>query len=67
VQVASGFAADIRISKGSKEVNGKSIMGVMMLAAAKGTTLQLVADGCDECEALQRLESLVAERFGEAE
>jgi phosphocarrier protein len=67
VQIASGFASDIRVCRNGKEVNGKSIMGVMMLAAGKGTAIEITADGEDEQQALIGLETLVADRFGEAE
>ncbi len=67
VQVASGFGSDIRVSKNGKEVNGKSIMGVMMLAAGKGTSLTILAEGLDEAVAVQRLVELVTDRFGEQE
>jgi phosphocarrier protein len=67
VNLASGFDSEISLSRNGHTVNGKSIMGVMMLAAAKGTTLELVANGNDEAEALQQLEQLVADRFGEEE
>jgi phosphocarrier protein HPr len=67
VSLASRFACDIRLLKDSTEVNGKSILGVMMLAAAQGTELELVADGEDEVEALDALEDLIARRFDEAE
>ena len=67
VTMASGFAADIRLKRDNREVNGKSIMGVMMLAASKGTTLEILADGEDEATALDSLAKLVAERFGEPE
>ena len=67
VTVASGFAADVRLVRGDREVNGKSIMGVMMLAAGKGTRLSLVAEGEDAEAALERLEQLIQDRFGEAE
>ncbi|MDX1593445.1 MAG: HPr family phosphocarrier protein [Gammaproteobacteria bacterium] len=67
VTAASGFAADIRIRRGEREVNGKSIMGVMMLAASQGTQIELVAEGEDAEEALAALDTLIAERFGEAE
>jgi len=67
VTAASGFAADIRLKRDSREVNGKSIMGVMMLAASKGTQLEIIADGSDEIAALDSLEALVADRFGEPE
>ena len=48
-------------------VNGKSIMGVMMLAAAKGVSLELIVEGRDEEEALSKLEQLILDRFGEPE
>ncbi len=65
VTVASGFAADILLRRDDTEVNGKSIMGVMMLAAAQGTRLELVAEGPDEEEAIARLTELIANRFDE--
>ena len=67
VTLASGFESDVQLVRGDREVNGKSIMGVMMLAAGKGTEIELVADGPDEEQALQRLAGLVEERFGESE
>ena len=67
VQVASGFESNISVIHGSKEVNGKSIMGVMMLAAGKGASIQIVASGRDENMALDQLEELVMSRFGENE
>lgn len=67
VQLASGFTADITVVRENKEVNGKSIMGVMMLAAAKGTEISLKADGSDEQNAVEKLEQLVSDRFGEEE
>lgn len=67
VTVASRYAAEIRLLHGSREVNGKSIMGVMMLAAGKGTRLQLLASGEDAEQALEHLQQLVEDRFGEAE
>ncbi len=67
VTVASGFAADIQLRRDDTEVNGKSIMGVMMLAAAQGTRLELIADGPDENEAIARLAELIANRFDESE
>ncbi len=65
VKTASRFAADIKLSKDSVEVNGKSIMGIMMLAASKGTTVSLSADGVDEVEALQTIGDLITNGFGE--
>jgi len=67
VTLASSFDSDIRLTRANREVNGKSIMGVMMLAAAKGASLELIADGEDEQQALSKLEQLIANRFGEAE
>jgi phosphocarrier protein len=67
VQIASGYDCDVRLAKNDKEVNGKSIMGVMMLAAGKGSEIQIMADGHDEERAVSRLEALVADKFGEDE
>jgi len=67
VALASRFECEIRLAKQGTEVNGKSILGVMMLAAAKGTELLVSADGADEAEALDALEALLARRFDEAE
>ncbi len=67
VTLASKFEADVRIRKDGREVSGKSIMGVMMLAAAKGADITLVAEGADAARALDELAQLVAERFGEEE
>ncbi len=67
VNTASGFASEVHIKRGDKVVNGKSIMGVMMLAAAKGTRLELCAEGADAEQALERLTELVDNRFGEKE
>lgn len=65
VTLASEFESDIHLVRGARQVNGKSIMGVMMLAAAQGTEIELVADGRDEATALQKLEDLIRQRFGE--
>lgn len=65
VGTASGFSSEIRLRRGSRTVDGKSIMGVMMLAAARGTKLELTADGPDEAEAVEALETLVTNRFDE--
>jgi len=67
VALASQFSSDIKLIRTTTEVNGKSILGVMMLAAAKGTELGLTADGADEIKALDALEDLIARRFDEAE
>lgn len=67
VTLASSFDCDISVSRNGRDVNGKSIMGIMMLAAAKGTSITVTANGDDELDALNALEALVAERFEEAE
>jgi phosphocarrier protein len=67
VTTASGFAAEIKLRRGEREVNGKSIMGVMMLAASQGTAIELIAEGDDAESALDALEKLIGDRFGEAE
>jgi phosphocarrier protein len=65
VTLASKFAADVRVRKESREVSGKSIMGVMMLAAAKGSSITLIAEGEDAEQALDEIAALIADRFGE--
>ena len=67
VTLASGFASEIQLQHGERKANGKSIMGVMMLAAAKGVRLEISAAGEDAEQALDRLEALVLQRFGEDE
>jgi phosphocarrier protein HPr len=67
VSLASGFQSSIELSRSSRTVNGKSIMGVMMLAAGRGTSLVLRIDGRDEGDAATALEELINARFGEAE
>ncbi len=64
-QTAGRFASHVWLSREGRRVNGKSIMGVMMLAAAKGTTLKLEVDGPDEQEAMAALTTLIADKFGE--
>ena len=65
VTLASQFEAEIHLVRGARQVNGKSIMGVMMLAASQGSQIELIAEGRDEEEALRRLEELIGQRFGE--
>ena len=65
VTLASKFEADVRVRKDGREVSGKSIMGVMMLAAAKGSQVTLIAEGEDAEQALAELAALVADRFEE--
>jgi phosphocarrier protein HPr len=66
-QVAGGYASEIWLSRNGRRVNAKSIMGVMMLAAAKGSKIVIETDGCDEAAAMQALQSLISDRFGEGE
>ena len=66
-QVASRFASEIHIAKGARRVNAKSIMGVMMLAAGRGSVVTIDAAGPDETEALAALGALIESRFGEHE
>ncbi|HIJ80681.1 MAG TPA: HPr family phosphocarrier protein [Desulfuromonadales bacterium] len=65
VKTASRFSSEIKLSREGIEVNGKSIMGIMMLAASKGTTVSLVADGADEVEAISTIGALIEDGFGE--
>jgi phosphocarrier protein len=67
VTLASSFASDIKLARNGQQVNGKSIMGVMMLAASRGSEITLSASGEDEQEAVERLTELIAQRFGEDE
>ena len=64
-QLAGRFRAEVWMSKGTRRINAKSIMGVMMLAAARGTTLVIEASGPDEDQAAQALVDLIASGFGE--
>jgi phosphocarrier protein len=65
--VASGFQSEIWLSRAGRRVNAKSIMGVMMLAAGKGSTVRIEAEGADADAALAALARLIAEKFGEGE
>jgi phosphocarrier protein HPr len=66
-QLAGSYKSEVWLSRNGRRVNAKSIMGVMMLAAAKGSVLTIETNGPDEEEALQALVKLITERFGEAE
>jgi phosphocarrier protein HPr len=66
-QTASQFKAEIWLERNTRRVNAKSIMGVMMLAASKGSKVALEAIGPDEAEALEALVALINNRFGEPE
>ena len=65
--VASGFQSEIWVSRSGRRVNAKSIMGVMMLAAGKGSKVKLEAEGGDADAALKALTTLIADKFGEGE
>ena len=65
VTLAAKYQSEVRVSKDGREVSGKSIMGVMMLAAAKGSLITLIAAGPDAAEALDALAALVGNRFDE--
>ncbi len=67
VTCASGFESHVQVERQGRRVNGKSIMGVMMLAAACGTRITLEIEGADAEQAADALEALVADRFGEGE
>ena len=67
IDLASGFESRIRILRDDREADAKSIMRVMMLAASKGTSIEVVAQGADAAEAVDAIERLVAGRFGEPE
>lgn len=67
VSTASKFESTIKITKDDREVDGKSIMSVMMLAASCGTTINVMTDGADESEALLAIKELINDKFGEGE
>ena len=66
-KVANRFGCNIEVSAGGKDIDGKSVMSLMLLAAAKGSDIQLKLDGSDEQEAMAALEELVSNRFDEEE
>lgn len=67
VKTASAFESSVTLRRGEREVNGKSILGVMMLAASRGTAVEIDAEGPDADAALEALRTLIDERFGEPE
>ncbi len=67
VKCAGAFESEIAVERNGRRVNGKSIMGIMTLAAAYGTSIRLEADGVDEAAAVAALTQLIAGRFGESE
>lgn len=67
VRTAAGFEADISVRHAGRDADAKSIMGVMMLAAAVGAEIEIHATGADAAEAVDSLEKLIEDRFGEGE
>lgn len=67
MQTAAAYTCEVFVEKPGKRVNGKSIMGLMMLAASRGTELMITTEGDGEQEALQALVELINNRFGEPE
>ena len=65
VHLATRYQARIRVARDAREMDGKSIMGILLLAAARGSTITISADGDDESAAVQALVALVAAGFGE--
>jgi phosphocarrier protein len=66
-KLAGSFKCEVFLSRGSRRVNAKSIMGVMMLAAGLGTTVELETDGVDEQQATQAITDLIHDKFGEGQ
>lgn len=67
VKLASQFKSDVQVSYKDNTINGKSILGLMMLAAAKGAVITLIVSGTDEKQAMAALIELVKNKFGEGE
>ena len=67
VHTAARFQSDIKIRKGAEEVDAKSILGILLLAAAKGSIITVAADGGDEAEAVAAIENLIDAKFDEVE
>ena len=66
-QLAGKYKCEVWMAKGTRRINAKSIMGVMMLAAGKGSKVTVETDGVDESEAMEALLALIADYFGEGE
>ena len=66
-QIAGSYGSEVWLEKGPRRINAKSIMGVMMLAAGKGSTIVVETDGNDEQQALDAILKLIADKFGEGE
>jgi phosphocarrier protein len=66
-QTAVRFQSEVWLTRNSRRINGKSIMGVMMLAASRGTEIKIETHGCDEEAAMNALVELIEDKFGEGE
>ena len=66
-KLAGSFACEVWMAKGERRVNAKSIMGVMMLAAGLGSSVEIETDGTDERQAMDAILALIADKFGEGE
>jgi phosphocarrier protein HPr len=66
-KIAGGYPCEVWLSKGERRINAKSIMGVMMLAAGIGSTIEVETDGAQEQEAQSAILALIADKFGEGE
>ncbi len=66
-QLASKYRSEVWVSRNGRRVNAKSIMGVMMLAAARGSSIEIETDGADETDAMNALAGLIDDKFGEGE
>jgi phosphocarrier protein HPr len=67
VHAAAGFGSSIKVRKGPEEVDAKSILGILLLAAGRGSVITVTADGHDEAEAVAAIENLVEAKFDEVE
>lgn len=67
VHTAARYKSDIKVRKGEEEVDGKSILGILLLAAGRGSTITVKADGTDERDALDAVEKLIDAKFDEVE
>ena len=65
VKIACGFQSALTVEKGGARADAKSIMGLMLLAAAKGHTVRVIAEGADEADAMAAIEALIRDRFHE--
>jgi phosphocarrier protein len=67
VHLATRFESRVRVARDAREMDGKSIMGILLLAAARGTVVTISADGIDEVQAVEALSALILSGFGEEE